>query len=589
MFTVWVSYKTRILGRLIKNKTLKITIILCFLNILVSAQDKPNSLEAIPRETVHLSFNANMFLVGETLYYNFFCLTDNNTPSSISKIGYVELIGENGESLFKHKLKLEEGLSSGDFFIPSTIQSGQYKLVAYTKWMKKGVTSIFLRDVYIINPFLVPANNLESESVRIEKNETKTERKPESTSSIQIETKSNILKTKSLATIDLNNITGDLNYGNYSLSVRKVSPVQIQKNTVSPVEDDIKQINNFYFLPELRGEIISGVVTLKSNGSLVPNAIVSLSIPGKNFILKNAKTNPSGRFSFSLFENYNSTDVLIQVLNEEQNDAYKIVLDNPNSYDFSNLSFEKIYLNQNLKDWLVMNSMYNQIENAYFNSKKDSVISRLSPSLFYVKPDVEYVLDDYKRFPTIKETFIEIIRAGAIRKHKDKFTFKVFNIIEDQISFYSDFDPLVLFDGVLILDNQDIIDYDARNIERINIVRGTYFFGRSIYYGIVDIQTKNGDFVLPENTNNKFYFNLEAPIKPKNYYMPKYASATNDLNRIPDFRNQLLWQPNIKMDSNFKSIEFYTSGVTGIFEIVLEGFTFAGKHVISTKNIEVKN
>ncbi len=577
------------MGRLIKNKTLKITIILCFLNILVSAQDKPNSLEAIPRETVHLSFNANMFLVGETLYYNFFCLTDNNTPSSISKIGYVELIGENGESLFKHKLKLEEGLSSGDFFIPSTIQSGQYKLVAYTKWMKKGVTSIFLRDVYIINPFLVPANNLESESVRIEKNETKTERKPESTSSIQIETKSNILKTKSLATIDLNNITGDLNYGNYSLSVRKVSPVQIQKNTVSPVEDDIKQINNFYFLPELRGEIISGVVTLKSNGSLLPNAIVSLSIPGKNFILKNAKTNPSGRFSFSLFENYNSTDVLIQVLNEEQNDAYKIVLDNPNSYDFSNLSFEKIYLNQNLKDWLVMNSMYNQIENAYFNSKKDSVISRLSPSLFYVKPDVEYVLDDYKRFPTIKETFIEIIRAGAIRKHKDKFTFKVFNIIEDQISFYSDFDPLVLFDGVLILDNQDIIDYDARNIERINIVRGTYFFGRSIYYGIVDIQTKNGDFVLPENTNNKFYFNLEAPIKPKNYYMPKYASATNDLNRIPDFRNQLLWQPNIKMDSNFKSIEFYTSGVTGIFEIVLEGFTFAGKHVISTKNIEVKN
>jgi hypothetical protein len=439
------------LGRLIKNKTLKITIILCFLNILVSAQDKLNSLEAIPRETVHLSFNANMFLVGETLYYNFFCLTDNNTPSSISKIGYVELIGENGEILFKHKLKLEDGLSSGDFFIPSTIQSGQYKLVAYTKWMKKGVDSIFLRDVYIINPFLVPSNNLESESVSIEKNETKTEPKPESTSSIQIETKSNILKTKSLATIDLNNIMGDLNYGNYSLSVRKVSPVQIKKNTVSPVENDIKQINNFYFLPELRGEIISGVVTLKSNGSLVPNAIVSLSIPGKDFILKNAKTNLSGRFSFSLFENYNSTDVLIQVLNEEQNDAYKIVLDNPKSYDFSNLSFEKIYLNQNLKDWLVMNSMYNQIENAYFNSKKDSVITRLSPSLFYAKPDVEYVLDDYKRFPTIKETFIEIIRAGAIRKHKDKFTFKVFNIIEDQISFYSDYDPLVLFDGVLIL------------------------------------------------------------------------------------------------------------------------------------------
>ncbi|MDW5288759.1 hypothetical protein R6X41_08025 [Formosa sp. PL04] len=41
------------------------------------------------------------------------------------------------------------------------------------------------------------------------------------------------------------------------------------------------------------------------------------------------------------------------------------------------------------------------------------------------------------------------------------------------------------------------------------------------------------------------------------------------------------------MDSNTKTIEFYTSSVTGTYEIVLDGFTVTGKHVVFRKTIDV--
>ncbi|CDF79321.1 conserved hypothetical protein [Formosa agariphila KMM 3901] len=525
-------------------------------------------------------------MVGETLYYNFYSLIENNKPSSISKIGYVELIGQDGDFLFNHKLKLDEGLGSGDYFIPADIETGQYKLIAYTKWMKNE-DAVFISDVYIINPFLKHSNIQDTKSIAISKSKNSAvNSKPIEPTGITIETNSESLKPRRLSSIRLTTNNVDLYNGNYALSVRKISPLEIKNNSTVEGENIIKLIDSSNTLPELRGEIISGTVKNKSNDSLVRNAVVSLSIPGKEFILKNVKTNNSGRFYFSLSENYTSTDVLIQVIDKTTNSEYKIVLDNPEVYDFTNLRFESVYLNPNLKDWLTTTSKYTQIENAYFNSKKDSIINRLPSSLFYVEPDVEYVLDDYKRFPTLKETFVEIIQSGAIRKSKGSLKFKV---LEDQTSYYSGYDPLVLFDGILIQNNEDIMNYDARNIERISILSDTYFYGPSVYYGIIDIKTKNGDFVLEGNADNKIYLNLDAPLNSKLFYSPKYDTELTAFNRIPDYRKQLLWLPKLVMDTNSKNIEFYTSSVTGTYEIVLEGFTLSGKHVVIKKTIDVKD
>src|SRR5690606_13192141 len=212
---------------MIKIKIVIVIFFFCFLSNSSKAQENI-SLNSIPRETVYLSTNSNMFLIGETIYYNFFNLTySSNLPSDISKIGYVELVGENEEILFKHKIKLDKGIGYGDYFLPATVKTGQYKLIAYTKWTDDSKSnSAYASNVYIINPYIQNHNNEESESViDIQIRELENDSFKEGANNIQIEINSNIVTSRSLVSIDLKNSFENLYFGNYSLSVRKISPI----------------------------------------------------------------------------------------------------------------------------------------------------------------------------------------------------------------------------------------------------------------------------------------------------------------------------------------------------------------------------
>ena len=73
----------------------------------------------------------------------------------------------------------------------------------------------------------------------------------------------------------------------------------------------------------------------------------------------------------------------------------------------------------------------------------------------------------------------------------------------------------------------------------------------------------------------------------KEYFQPQY-SFTNNLSKIPDYRHQLLWIPNVKLENKERSFSFFTSDVLGAFEIILEGFTNSGIPIYRSEIIEVK-
>ncbi len=75
--------------------------------------------------------------------------------------------------------------------------------------------------------------------------------------------------------------------------------------------------------------------------------------------------------------------------------------------------------------------------------------------------------------------------------------------------------------------------------------------------------------------------------KPKKIYNKiEYLNQTDEA-RIPDYRNQLFWAPEVRLNQSNSS--FYTSDVSGNFEIRLEGFTKNGVPVSIRDFIEVKN
>ena len=107
------------------------------------------------QEEVFVHYNTSLLFAGESLLYSVHTLMRGaNLSSELSKIAYVELVGEDGEVLFRHKVRLTNGRGQGDFFVPSNTPSGNYKLLGYTKWMvNSGIETFFQCDVGIINPF----------------------------------------------------------------------------------------------------------------------------------------------------------------------------------------------------------------------------------------------------------------------------------------------------------------------------------------------------------------------------------------------------------------------------------------------------
>lgn len=527
-------------------------------------------------ESVFIHLNATSFVTGETIYYKLYCLNPNGfTASNISKVAYVELIDDHKKVIFNHKLFLEKASGQGDFFITASIPTGTYKLIGYTKWMlNKTNSKSFESDITIINPFQTENDNkISSKSLKDSNIE-----KLGAENVVELNKKN--YSTREKVDLKINN----LSKGNYSLSVRKIEDLPRIKswNAVEfSKKENYDNIPNssIAVLPELRGEIVSGTITSK-NEAPINNIAVALSIPGKAFEFKLVKTNKDGKFIFNLDKAYYEPNCIIQVLSNYKED-YTITLDNPTTFDTSSITIENdAKLSSELKSIIEEHSVASQIENTYFEKKADTLARTIPEALFYEPTAKEYILDNYTRFPTIKETITEVVKEMHYYNKNNVYSL-----------YLSDYDPnteieeppLVLIDGLLVQDINELLEYKAVNIYKICIINQGYSYGNKIFNGVISFITKKYEY----NTNLIGSYiiktSISTPLAKKNYFKPDYSNAFFE--RIPDYRHQLLWMPDLMDNTQFS---FYTSDKKGIFEIVVEGFTLEGTPITIKDFFEVK-
>lgn len=540
--------------------------------------------KVFPKETVQLSINSNMLLAGELLQYKAYSLNAANRKSNLSKVLYVSMRNENDSVVFTHKLKVKKGTAPGDFFIPSSLKTGIYRLIGYTNFSRNNNQDAFVeKNIYVINSFVKTEKitGKSMDTVLLKKTtEFKSQEALKSQLGSQITTDKLIYGFREKVTVNIQNLSGN-NQGNYVLSVRKINPIEISdksKNTSKP------KLSESFYIPEIRGEIISGSVLTKTDNRPVANKEVSLTIPGKNYVFKIAKTNSNGRFFFSVSEDYNAEKSIIQ-LNETKANAinFNLVLDKKD-FELGISDASLLKLDPAMKDWLEERSVQMQIENAYYDTKKDSILNNDTDALFYNNLGTLFLLDDYTRFPSVRETFIEVVTLAAIRGSGGSNSRFVVNNEYDPngTANFNDIPPLVLMDGMQILNNNDLINYNSREIKSIRVINKPYRFSPKIFSGIIAVETKKGDFVPSKDEEYIVELNLPPTVKDKKYFRPNYSQNTVN-SRIPDYRVQLLWQPDFVISKGVGSTTFYTSDVGGVFEILLEGYSEEGTYT-STKN-----
>jgi len=577
-----------------------------FGQILIKDNQQLQGLKKLPLEKMYVHHGTSLLFPGEYLVYSVYCINAYTyNLSEISKIGYVELVSETGELIFSHKLRLDEGRAQGDFFIPVETPSGNYKLLGYTQWMKNGgIDQYFQDDIAILNPYQSSLgtidSNTENDSLMAAPNESEASQKSmiDGSDIIQLLTDNEKFGKRSKVTLTPKNYKGPRGYGDYSVSVRKVvemkPPQRFTATGFSKQQTDFKKfipqsVNDSVFLPEQIGELFWGNVTLKDTDSPAIDKTVAISIPGEDFLLKYAKTDANGNFYTYLDREYDATTAIVQILNDDQQ-AYNIHIKRQSPLDYSPLQFNKYKITPEMKNAILERSVHNQIENAYFTFKPDTILSVKDIDPFMGGNPEVYQLDDYTRFPTLEETLVEVVDNVWVRKVEGKSSFWVRQYVDPtKKDEFINLPPLVLVDGVLIADHERILDFNAHTIETIKTVRDQFVLGGKEYLGMVVIETIKGDYVDIEQGEGIAKAELFKPLPNKNYFNQRYTDLNSgDKDRIPDFRSQLLWVPKLTIDQEDKQFEFYTSDVPGEYEIVLEGFTTYGKPISVRETILVE-
>ena len=331
-----------------------------------------------------------------------------------------------------------------------------------------------------------------------------------------------------------------------------------------------QQLNaGLHYVAEYRGPLATGYLLEKYTENPAHSRTAYLSVPGKHLRFYAAKSQLDGKLIFETRGLYGKNDIVLQT-DYTKDSAYSISIDNPYSKEYMEIKLPAFDIEEELESWIRNQSQQVQVQNANLRfAPKLPLYTRVDSSEFFNEPTKSYLLDEYTRFVVMEEVMREYVAGVNVRKNRDGFHFNVLDYEKNEI--YYD-NPLMLLDGVPVFDADKIIALDPLKVERIQTVNRQ--FGRGVLdcKGIVNYTTYSGNldgFQLNKHAIVQSYDGIQLQ---KTYSFPEYISDFARRNPTPDFRNTLFWMPVINHDNEkTRSFEFYTSDVSGMFEVTING------------------
>lgn len=113
------------------------------------------------QEKIYVHTDKATYVAGEICWFKIYNVDGyNHQPVALSKVAYVEILDKSNRAVLQGKIALDKGLGNGSFYLPATLLTGNYKLRAYTNWMKNyGADYFFEKKIALINPEKSNAEN----------------------------------------------------------------------------------------------------------------------------------------------------------------------------------------------------------------------------------------------------------------------------------------------------------------------------------------------------------------------------------------------------------------------------------------------
>lgn len=491
------------------------------------------------------------YAAGESMYLSVFCMDVSRgvALSSLSGVCYVEMASADGVAA-TGKIALINGRGAGSIQLPKNLPTGNYRLYTYTAYAAQEEGFNPLAGSRIISVYNTLSSARVTDGVTAGTVPSTMQRKESGDLSTQLSSDGRIILTSNTpATVSLSVFRNeDLpSYGAGNMADALAVPVGKQ------TEDTV---------PEYDGETL----TLRLKG--IPEEYVYSNIlvsrPGHIGDVYAAPLKGNGEARFFTCNLYGSGDLVVSM--EKGAPAFQAEVVDP----FLRLGADdlpKLVLSPTQKDAIMRLGIRAQVTGAF---DADTLYSPLSVRRipFASGKPIRYNLDDYTRFASMQEVFVEYLSHIRTKGSKEQLQMQVkCKTGYKETLVFSNNPSLILVDGVPVEDHSLVYKLDPSLVKEIDVYPYSYALGQ-VYSGVANFITFKGDMGgirFGDNVKILDYDGVSYPVA--------FGPVQDD--RYPNQRETLLWQPIVNLKAG-EPLELPSFDVPEGYVLVVEGLTHDG-------------
>ena len=560
-------------------------------------------------EKTYISTDREIYVSGDKIWCSAFCVDEANglRPSSLSAIAYVEIVSEDG-TLESGKIALSDGRGAGTIEIPATAPTGNYRIVAYTAYTKN--TPGFNPQEHIsktISIFNTSTKERVKNGVKIlSDSEYDALRTPASTpASTPAGTHTTGTHTTGTHSSSTYNAGTQPAAGALSITCHRSAEgyleVVLTNNSATPADlslslsnrdgiipPDNTSIGAFMGaaasaaqaaagaesaaarasagaasagaesapaaavstaaeLPEYEGEIIRGRIAGATTDEIegLKGRSAFISVPTEKSDLYSSVVDNDGMIKFVTNNIYGTKEMVCEI---EDNDLARCHIELISPFVSPKLKgIPALRMAPSIKEDLQRRGLSVQLCRSFSADTLASLMPIRENPLIPSYDAIEYKLDDYKRFPVMRELFIEFINEIKVRRVDGKEQLKVKTHLEERVSLFDKNNSLIMVDGIPVFDHSQVIEYDPLLVESVVVYPYKYYTGWRSFCGMANFVTYKKN--LP---GIKFNDGVRV-VQFKGCSYPMAFTCQEIGDDFPDYRELLYWHPQIKLPAGESS------------------------------------
>jgi len=541
-------------------------------------------------ERTFLSTDKDVYVAGESVWYSAFCLDAGTLRySPVSSVAYVELHSADGLAATS-KVALVGGRGGGRLQLPTSLPTGNYRLIVYTSQNKDEVDydyeGLAAKTIAVFNVFsservkggveVVDAAEYEQLRCPVGAGHDEDQRHPRLD-------RGSLGLTWADGVLTLTNPTSETL--SLSLSVWHDDGFAATGNPgIDQFVADCRQVGGRTFrgetIPDYEGEVIRGRVTGFSE-AIIPQLIghhAFISTPSDKSDIYAAPIREDGTLIFYTANIYGNKECVCEIegLSPESNCHIELISPFVNA---AVTPAAPLVISDALSDALKARRVRMQIERQFEADTLYDFLPVRGDGLFDEEACVRYVLDDYTRFHSLEEDFIEFMTELRARKGPDGKTRIQVRLNEDAAGVgFAEEPALVLLDGVPVFDHAKMMAYDPLLIESVSVYPQTCFVGSRIFKGIVNFVTYKRN--LPG-------FTFDGSTRVVDWQGVSWPQAStgaqlSDVDTYPDYRQTIYWHPLLQIGAGQTlTIPICLPDYKGSFVVEAEGLSASGAPITS--------